>query len=209
MAGQIVARGRNKWLVRIFLGRDPSTGKRRYHNQTIHGSKKDAERYSTAKHRERDLGSLVEPVRLSLDAYLDQWIEDAVKPRVRPRTLQDYRRFLDQHVRPTLGTRRLDRITPLDIQKLYRRIGEELSAHAVVHTHRPLRAALEQAVRWGLLARNPADRVKVPREPRREMCALSPAEVARFQAAAARDPRSFVFTFTLATGMRPGGGCPA
>jgi integrase len=36
------------------------------------------------------------------------------------------------------------------------------------------------------------------------MCALSPEEVARFQAAAAHDRRSFVFTFTLATGMRPG-----
>ncbi len=204
MAGQIVARGRGKWLVRVFLGRDPDSGKRRYYNRTIHGTKKDAERYLTATLREKDLGVFVEPARMSLDAYLDRWLEDAVKPRVRPRTLQDYRRFMDRHVRPSLGGRRLDRITPLDLQKLYTRIGDEVSAHAVVHTHRPLRAAFGQAVAWGLLARNPADQVSVPKEPRGEMCALSPEEVTRFQEQAAKHVRGSVLTFTLATGMRPG-----
>jgi hypothetical protein len=36
-AGQIVARGASTWLVRVYLGRDPQTGTRKYHNQTIHG----------------------------------------------------------------------------------------------------------------------------------------------------------------------------
>ena len=36
-AGQIVARGSSTWLVRVYLGRDPQTVKRKYHNQTIHG----------------------------------------------------------------------------------------------------------------------------------------------------------------------------
>jgi hypothetical protein len=36
-AGQIVARGASIWLVRAYLGRDPQTGTRKYHNQTIHG----------------------------------------------------------------------------------------------------------------------------------------------------------------------------
>ncbi len=51
MAGQIIRRGDRKWLVRIYLG----TGKRRYHNHTVRGSKKDAERYRTAALRSRDL----------------------------------------------------------------------------------------------------------------------------------------------------------
>ncbi len=55
-----------------------------------------------------------------------------------------------------------------------------------------------------MLARNPAGRVSVPKEPRGETCVLSPEEVARFQAVAARHSRGFVLTFTLATGMRPG-----
>ena len=31
---QIVARGASTWLVRVYLGRDPQTGTRKYHNQT-------------------------------------------------------------------------------------------------------------------------------------------------------------------------------
>ncbi len=44
MAGQITKRGENTWLVRIFLGRE-SGGKRKYFNKTIHGTKKDAQKY--------------------------------------------------------------------------------------------------------------------------------------------------------------------
>ena len=110
MAGQIIRRGERKWLVRIYLGTDPGTGKRRYHNHTVKGTKKDAERYRTSKLSEKDSGKFVAPARLSLNAYLDRWMEDAVKPRVRSRTLQDYERYLG-YVRPLLGNRRLDQIT--------------------------------------------------------------------------------------------------
>lgn len=55
MAGQIVKRGDNIWLVRIFQGRD-SNNKRRYLNKTVHGTKKDAGKFLTAKLREKDLG---------------------------------------------------------------------------------------------------------------------------------------------------------
>ena len=39
--GQIVERGPDKFLLRIFLGRD-SAGKRHYHDETFHGKKKKA-----------------------------------------------------------------------------------------------------------------------------------------------------------------------
>ena len=41
--GQIVARGDNKFLVRVFIGRDEATGKRSYYNKTVRGTKKDAQ----------------------------------------------------------------------------------------------------------------------------------------------------------------------
>ena len=42
--GQIIKRGDNKHLVRIFIGTNEATGKRIYHNHTIRGIKKDAEK---------------------------------------------------------------------------------------------------------------------------------------------------------------------
>ena len=136
MAGQIIPRGKGKWLVRVFLGRDPDTGKRRYHNHTIHGTKKDAERYRTATLREKDLGIFVEPARMSLNTYLDTWLETAAKPRVRPRTFEDYKWLLAKYVRPALGDRSLDRIVPLDIQGLYTGMLQRgLTARTVRYAH--------------------------------------------------------------------------
>lgn len=92
----------------------------------------------------------------------------------------------------------------MDIQTLYTSIGKQTSAHAVVHTHRPLNAALEQAVRWRYLLENPAKGVRIPREKRADIPALAPDEAARFRREATKVDRGFVFTFSLATGMRPG-----
>ncbi|HTF32433.1 MAG TPA: hypothetical protein VK714_01895 [Myxococcota bacterium] len=71
MAGSIVKRGGDSWLVRISLS---GSGKRRFHNHTVHGTKKDAQRYLNAALRSRDLGTFVEPARMTLDAYLDKWL---------------------------------------------------------------------------------------------------------------------------------------
>jgi hypothetical protein len=53
--GQIVARGERKWLVRVYLGRDRETRKRRYHNRTLCGSLRQAQEYLTKRLHERDL----------------------------------------------------------------------------------------------------------------------------------------------------------
>lgn len=204
MAGQIVARGRGKWLVRVFLGRDPDTGKRRYHNRTIHGTKKDAERYLTSALRNRDLGTLVEPVRTTLNSYLERWLEISAKPRVRPRTLQDYTWLLSHYVKPELGERRIDLLRPLDVQGLYTSMLERgISGRTIRYTHAVLSSALKQAVRWRLLSSNPAAEVDLPRLCRREMRALTSQEATRFCQAADRDHRGLLFVFLLATGMRP------
>src|SRR4029077_19790771 len=104
--GQIIARGDRRWLIRVYLGRDHETKKRNYHNRTIHGSMREAQAYLTRKLRERDLGRDLEGAKITLNEYLDRWLETAVRPRVRPKTFQDYQVFPDSrqhtsHVRDT------------------------------------------------------------------------------------------------------------
>ena len=41
--GQIIARSSGTWLVRLYHGRDPATGKRRYINMTVRGDRPAAE----------------------------------------------------------------------------------------------------------------------------------------------------------------------
>ncbi len=203
-SGQLIRRGEKKWLVRVFLGRDSDTGKRHYHNHIVTGTKKDAQRYLNAALRSRDLGTLVEPARMTFGAYLKRWLETAAKPRVRARTFEDYEGLLKRYVLPALGGRRLDLIRPLDLQKLYRDMQERGLTGRTVHvTHNVVRSALKQAVRWRLLPVNPALEVDLPKWEKREMLALTAEEAGRFARAAEATPRGLVFLLTLTAGLRP------
>lgn len=203
MAGQIIKRGDRTWLVRIFLGRD-AKGKQKFHHKTIHGTKRDAERYLTATRREMDLGVFVEPSGMSLSEYLDRWLRDAARPRVSRRTADGYEGLLERYIREPLGYKRLDKLQALDIQSVYGAMqARGLSARVVRHTHSALHNALKQAVKWGLLSRNPSDMVELPKVPHKERRVLSPDEAADFLKAAAYMPHGLIFEFALLTGMRP------
>ena len=203
MAGQIIKRGEKTWLVRIFDGRD-ADGRRRYINKTIHGSKRKAEKYIRDSMHDIDRGMFVEPSSLTLGDFLDKWLESAVRPRVQVRTADGYEALLRRYVREPLGKKRLDKLQPLDIQKVYgEMMTQELSARVVRHTHSALHNALKQALKWGLIARNPSDLVELPKVPYKERRVFSPEEAAQFLKVARVKPNGLVFEFALLTGMRP------
>jgi len=85
-AGQIIARGRRSWLLRVFLGRDRGNGKRKYRNRTVHGSVRDAQACLNQMLQERDLTRFARTPTITLDQYLNQWLETAAKPRLRPKS---------------------------------------------------------------------------------------------------------------------------
>ena len=144
MAGQLIERGERKWLMRIYLGRGPD-GKRKYFNKTIHGSRKDAQKFLNEKLHEQDRGLLVVPSRRTLGEYLLEWI-DKGKPGISERTRESYRWMLLQYVLPKLGDRRLDQLGPFEIQELYKSMTERgLSPRTVRYTHSILRSAIAQA----------------------------------------------------------------
>lgn len=203
MAGQIIKRGDRTWLVRIYNGCDEN-GTRRYINKTIHGTKKDANQYLTAKLRDKDLGLNIEPSSESLGKYLDKWLETSVKPRVRARTFDDYDALLKRYVREPLGAIKLADLRAIDIQKVYQSMQErKLSPRVVRYTHAVLSSALKQAVKWDMLHRNPASAVDLPRMVRKEMRAMAPEEASRFLEVAKGTRQYALFNFALSTGMRP------
>lgn len=202
--GQLVKRGDRKWLVRVPTGRDGKSGRRVYHNHTVNGTKKDAERYLHDALRKRDLGTLVEPARVSVGEFLDRWLEEAVRPRVRTRTAADYAFLLDRYIRPHLGAHRLDHLAPVDVQEAVNALGSAgLSPKTVRHAHGVLLAALNQAMRWEMLTRNVAALVELPRLEARKMRALSREEADAFRGAIAGTRWEALFLLLLATGMRP------
>jgi integrase len=202
--GQIIARGDRRWLIRVYLGRNHETNKRNYHNRTIYGPMREAQAYLTKKLRERDLGRDLEGAKITLNEYLDRWLETAVRPRVREKTYLDYHGMLRRYVRPSLGEQVLAVMRPLDLQAMYQQMSERgLSARTVRYTHIVLKSAMQQAVQWRLLLENPADGVKVPQQPRNEMRALSVDQARTLLKAALATRYGPVLAVALTTGMRP------
>jgi integrase len=203
MAGQVIKRGDDTWLVRIFTGRD-AQGKRRYLNKTIKGKKKDADTYLSKTQAAISTGTFIEPSLSTLSEYLDKWLETAARPRVSERTFADYKALLERYVREPLGGKKLSDLRTLDIQALYSEMQMRgLSPRVVRYTHAVLSSALKQSVRWSMLSRNPCEHVQLPKQTRTEMRFLSPSDAAKFLSALEGDRCATVLTFALATGMRP------
>jgi len=169
----------------------------------FHGTKKKAQARLAEMLSDVSSGSFVKPSALSLNTYLDKWLE-VVKPRLSERTHADYTYLLKRYVRPTLGTRKLSDLTATDIQVLYAKMSDaSLSPRIVRYVHTVLSAALKKAVKWSLLRSNPAALAELPKQTRKEMKAFSPEEATRFLEAAKEDRHGVLLAFALVTGMRP------
>jgi integrase len=98
----------------------------------------------------------------TLDRYLMYWLTDVAGRRLRPITLAGYGQIVRVHLVPTLGKKRLDRLSPQDVRQLLaakRQAG--LSVRTVQYIHAVLRNALQNAVREELVTRNVAKLVQV------------------------------------------------
>ncbi len=204
MAGQLIKRGDNNYTIRVYTGRD-GTGKRRYINKTFKGNKHAAQTELNKMLHSRDIGTLAAPSKGDFGDYLDEWLKNAAKPRVRPRTHDGYKYLVDKYIKPELGALRLHKITPLDIQKLYTALlARKLSPKTVRHVHGVVRSALNQALKWRLLGINPALAVELPKQKKKEMKAFSVEEAGRFLKHAAKNRWGTLFSVALTSGMRPG-----
>jgi integrase len=202
--GQIIARGQNAWLVRIYQGRDPQTGTRKYLNQTIHGPLREAQRFLNLKLQQRDKTGSPRAAAISLNQFLDQWLTTVARPKLRAKTFYDYETLLRLYIRPVLGTRLIGAIGQMEMQELYAQMFERgLSARTIEYTNAVLESAFRQAVRWRMLAEDPCAGLHLPRVRRKEMDALSVEECRQFLAVAAESECYALLALALTTGMRP------
>src|SRR5437762_8217473 len=90
----------------------------------------------------------------TLNADLDVWLG---AHRVSQPTLEDYTSLLKHHIRPALGKKKLSSIKPLDAQQVVNAMVIKRLSATIHYTMTVLRSALRQAVKWGVLLRNPAE----------------------------------------------------
>lgn len=205
---KITARGKG-YTVIVDIGTD-ANGKRRQKRFTVQGSRSDAEKKLRDMLRSVDNNTYVEPGKTTLGEFIGRWFIEYVTPSMGPRTAEGYESIIKMHLIPKLGNIPLANLKPEHIQKFYADCLSNgqcdgsggLNPLTVRHIAMCLHRALTHAVKWGLLMRNPADAVDIPRAQRTEMHIMSEADIEKILDAA-RDTAYYPAFYTaIFTGMR-------
>ena len=152
------------WRIRLELPR--KGGKRNPHQETFYGSKEDAVIRETEIKRDRDLGRYVSKDKLTLGAYLEDWIVTVKEPDVRPGVVKGYRDHLGAQMRRSgLGDCLLKNLTTKDLQAIINDLKDRgRSDNTVKNFVSPITDALNWAVKKKLIRSNPALDLVIPKK---------------------------------------------
>jgi len=211
MRGHIRKRGERSWELKFDLGRDRLTGERKIAYHSFRGTKREAQAELARLITEANEGRRLEPSKLTLAEYLESWLE-AIRQSVSPRTHEWHEYLINSHIAGRLGGVPLQELRPLDIQGFIAELLESgrrdgkggLSGRTVRHVIATLSQALRQAMDWGMIGSNPANRVKRPKLERREITILNDDEIAELVGAAKDTRLDVLILLSLSTGLRRG-----
>lgn len=202
----------------VSAGKDPTTNRRR---RTWYGPYETEERAQKQLHDiENDIEKQVHVVpakRITVKSFMTEWVDGV---RLRPSTVESYRRNLEKHVLPELGYLKLQGLTTAHLNRLYRKLeaserqnvgdsDDTLSPRTVRYVHTIIRRALKDAVRQRLVVVNVAldadpPTAKMAAEAAPEMRTWSASELDRFLSATKNDRYGPAWLFLATTAMRRG-----
>jgi integrase len=143
--------------------------------------------------------------RQSLGQFLTHWLENSLRPSVRDSTYRGYESKLRMHVIPALGHMRLTHLAPQHLEAFFnRKVAGGLAPQTVQHLRAIIRAALNDALKWGLVGRNAAALVDGPRVPHSEIQPFSPDEARSFLQVIEGERLAGLYCIAIAAGLRQG-----
>jgi integrase len=162
--GSIRQRGEDRWEGRFT---DPTTGKR--HSVYAKTQKLCREAMKAALRRIDD-GLPPTDSRQLLRTFIETYLDTVVKPKRAHKTWVSYSERARLDILPHLGDIRLVALTPQRVQQWMADLlaekdeagAQRLSARTVRYDHSILRAALNIALKWGLVQRNVAALAEPP-----------------------------------------------
>lgn len=191
-------RADGRWQWRITL----TDGRRKYfYGKTRQEARAKAESFLRDLERGVDVGSRDVTVKV----FLEQWLDDTAKNRVRESTYRSYKGHIRHHLVPALGRHKLRELTPQHVNKMLSEIVNGRASSTTANRVRAtLRTALNSAVKWGIVARNVAALSDARREERTRVKPLEAEQILELLEFIKADRHGPLITLALATGMRQG-----
>lgn len=162
--------GSEYYHVILELGTDPLTGKRKQVYYKVEGTREDAEKEKVIKLAEWYNESLIEPSKQKLEKFLNEFVTTYVETQSAS-TKRYYKNVFDSYIIPAFGQAELQKLTTLQIQRVYNdwmfksspKSDKPLAVSTVKLINRALKCALNYAVELEYIRKNPATKIKFPK----------------------------------------------
>lgn len=143
------------------------------------------------------------PEKQTVSAFLKVWLDNVTKQNTRPKTQRFYSDIVNKHLAPGIGDTPLGALSPQHVQTLINQKSRDgLSPATCKHIRDTLRAALNVAIKWGLIAKNAAAVVEPPRKKENPVRSLTIDEASAFLGLVSGHRWEALFTVALAVGLR-------
>jgi len=205
MAGQLIQKSEDYWLLRIYKGRNPLTKQRIYKAVKFEGSREQAQMELDKMVQEQADGVKAKQRDTTVNEHLDQWFDQVVENRYAYKTVDNYRGIVAFDVRPIVGEIKLSDLEPCHIQRIFSAMtARGVCSNTRRRIHSVMSNALDCAVAWGTLEMNPMARIEIPRREAKDMRCMSQEEVKSFLEVTDRGRHGEYFRTAVISGMRPG-----
>ena len=181
-----------------------------YHgkNYLVHGKTiTETQTYMIELKYKLEHGMCVVKGKITLDEWYQTWLEEYKKNRVKVGTYTNYEKYYHSIIKKRLGSRQISDIRGEHIQKLYNDlVKEEYALSSIKIVSSVLNGCLNQAMKNGLIERNPVKLAELPRQTgkKKERIAMTKRQQELFMEYAKESYLYHFFAVMLRTGMRRG-----
>ena len=221
--GSLRKRKDGRWEGRYTAGHDPETGKAIYKNVLGRTKTETAEKLKAAIGASMEVDDTKKPDDTKRENYTvsewpEVWLEDWARMSLRPSTYQTYKGFMNNHIGPRIGKTPLEKLTSLELQKLYKKLltsgridrveskhqAKGLSPKTVRNIHQIIASAMKLAKEQKIIATDPTEGCALPKLEHKEMKTLPIEQLTSFLWEAKDSGVFEMYYVELATGLRRG-----
>ena len=185
----------SRWYAVIDAEKEPD-GKRRQFTRAF-DTRSDAYAWLTEQQHAAQVGGP------TMAVWLRDWL--ASRADLRASTLATYVGHIDNYLVPLLGGQLLRSLSSEDLTALHQQLAAAgVSTVTARRIHATLSSALSAAVEQGVIAVNPAQRIRLPKPGRYQAVVWTAEQASRFLAATSRDEHASLWRMALLLGMRRG-----
>lgn len=200
--GTIRKRPNGLWEARLELG--TIDGKRRF--KTVYGkTKREVTEKLYQLKQQQSQGINLAAEKQTVGQFLTNWLEQTIKPNRRDKTYENYEYLCHAHLIPAIGRILLTDLSPQQCEWLVNQLREKgISANTVHGALRTLSTALNRAVNFGLIARNPVDVIEKPKIEKRPATVWNQDQAERFLDTVEGHRLEPLYCIALSLGLRRG-----